>query len=278
MTREEILASMEEAVRLGANQLFLQGGVNREIPFDYYVDVISAVRRHFGPELHIRAFSPVELMHMEESTGLSLEEVLRTLKEAGLDSVPGAGAEILTERMRKKLSPRKATVEEWSRVMETCHREGLPGSANVVFGSEETREEVVEHLRVIREIQDRTGGFLAFVVWTFQQQTDLFKVRAVPPHEYLKVLGIARIFLDNIPHLETSLMVLGPVLGSLALHAGADDISSVVLEEKVLTNNSFTREEDAVRFLRESGFQPRKRDFLYRYSAAGEASTAKVRR
>jgi cyclic dehypoxanthinyl futalosine synthase len=202
---------------------------------------------------------------MSKISGMEMPDLLRVLKEAGLDSVPGAGAEILSERMRKILSPAKATVDEWVHVMESCHREGLPGTANIVFGSEETREEVIEHLNIIRGIQDRTGGFLAFIPWTFQQQTKAFKMRKVPPHEYLKVLGISRIFLDNIDHIESSVMVLGPVLGGLALHAGADDISSIVIEENVLRNNTFTEEQDARNFLELNGFSPRYRDFDYNY-------------
>ncbi|MDH5655020.1 MAG: radical SAM protein [Spirochaetia bacterium] len=264
LTLEEIIEKMKPSFDQGVHQMFLQGGVNPDLPFHYYTDVLKGIKNHFGPSLHIRGFSPVELLFMEEITGMDLSGVLRNLKEAGLDSVPGAGAEILTERMRQILSPKKSVVEEWVRVMEACHREGLPGSANVVFGSEETQEEVVDHLNLVRELQDRTGGFLSFVPWTFQQQTKRFKTRGVPAHEYLKVLGICRIFLDNIDHIETSLMVLGPGVGEIALHSGADDISSVVIEENVLRSYSFRSEEKARKFIEEAGFQPVRRDFLYR--------------
>jgi cyclic dehypoxanthinyl futalosine synthase len=182
-----------------------------------------------------------------------------------MDSVPGAGAEILTQRMRSTLSPLKASVSEWVRAMETCHEEGLPGSANIVFGSDETHEEVIDHFAVIRSLQDRTGGFLAFIPWTFQKQTKTFFVREVPPHEFLKVLGICRLFLDNIAHIETSVMVLGQSTGSLALHAGADDISSVVIEENVLKSYGLKTEDRARAFIRNSGFHPVKRDLLYRH-------------
>jgi hypothetical protein len=145
-----------------------------------------------------------------------------------------ASPSVLTERMRNIISPKKASVDEWVRAMETCHEVGLPGSANIVIGSEETKEEVIEHLNVVRNLQDRTGGFLSFIPWTFQPQTKKFFIRHVPTHEYLKVLGICRIFLDNIPHIETSVMVLGKGVGELALYSGADDISSIVIEENVL--------------------------------------------
>ncbi|MCP5502114.1 MAG: dehypoxanthine futalosine cyclase [Leptospiraceae bacterium] len=268
LSAEEILSKMDYAVEMGADQMFLQGGVYPEIKFDYYPDVISRVKSKY-PDMHIRAFSPVELLNMEKLTGLSLPSVLEELKSAGLNSVPGAGAEILTERMRHIISPKKASVKEWSRAMQTCHENGLPGSANVVFGSEETQEEVVEHLEVIRNIQDKTAGFLAFIPWTFQPQTKKFKIRTVPTHEYLKVLGICRIFLDNITHIETSVMVLGKGVGQLALLSGADDVSSVVIEENVLRSFGLKTEEEAIKFLQSAGFTPRRRDLLYNHERYG---------
>ncbi len=261
---EEIIQKMREAIAIGADQMFLQGGVNGSLPFEYYLSVMRAVKETFGAHIHIRAFSPVELIGMERQTGQPLRSIIRELKSAGMDSVPGAGAEILTERMRAILSPKKASTSEWVRVMATCHEEGLRGSASMVFGSEETQEEVIEHLRVVRELQDRTGGFLAFIPWTFQKQTKKFFVRHVPANEFLKVLGICRIFLDNIDHIETSVMTLGRSLGSLALHAGADDISSAVIEENVLKSYGLKTEEAARDFIRESGFTPARRDLYYR--------------
>ncbi len=262
---EEIVGKMREAVALGANQLFLQGGVNPDIPFEYYIRAVQTVKATLGQHIHIRAFSPVEIMEMARKTGLPIREVVRTLKSAGVDSVPGAGAEILSDRMRAILSPQKGSVDDWVQVMETCHEEGLPGSANIVFGSEETREEIIEHLRIVRELQDRSGGFLAFIPWTFQRQTSRFRIRNVSAHEYLKLLGICRLFLDNIPHIEASIMVLGRGTGSIALHSGADDISSVVIEENVLKSHGLDTEANAREFIRESGFTPARRDLLYRH-------------
>jgi cyclic dehypoxanthinyl futalosine synthase len=261
---DEIVEKMREAVAIGADQLFLQGGVNPELPFDYYLSVLRRVKEALGRHIHIRAFSPSELMGMERQTGTPLRKILQELKSAGMDSVPGAGAEILSDRMRAVLSPGKGAVADWVRVMEACHEEGLPGSANIVIGSDETREEIIEHLRIVRELQDRTGGFLAFIPWTFQRQTDGFFIRNVPAQEYLKLLGICRIFLDNISHIEASILVLGRGIGSIALHSGADDISSVVIEENVLKSHGLESEEKAREFIRESGFIPVKRDLLYR--------------
>ncbi|MDZ4727222.1 MAG: cyclic dehypoxanthinyl futalosine synthase [Leptospira sp.] len=263
LTKEDILQKMGYSMEMGADQMFLQGGVYPEIPYEYYLDVIRSVKERF-PSMHIRAFSPVEIINLETITGRPLKDILIELKSVGLDSVPGAGAEILTERMRRIISPKKATVSEWVRAMETCHEVGLFGSANIVFGSEETQEEVIDHLQVIRDLQDRTGGFLSFIPWTFQPQTKRFKVRNVPTHEYLKVLGICRIFLDNIKHIETSVMVLGKGVGQLALFSGADDISSVVIEENVLRSFGLKTEKEAQKFLIEGGFKPIRRDLFYK--------------
>lgn len=263
LSAAQVVEKMRQALSLGADQMFLQGGVDERIPFDYYLEVLKAVKNALGPDIHIRAFSPVELLGMEKVSGMPLKKVLRELKAAGMDSVPGAGAELLSERMRKILSPKKASTEEWLRVMESCHAEGLPGSANIVFGSEESQSEIIRHLELIRDLQDRTGGFLSFIPWTFQKQTRKFHVRKVPSTEFLKVLGICRIFLDNIEHIETSLMVLGESVGGLALQAGADDISSVVLEENVLRSYGLKSEAQARTFISENGFQPLRRDLLY---------------
>lgn len=267
---DEVLQKMEEAMAIGADQLFFQGGVDPRIPFDYYLNVLRSVKERLGRQILIRAFSPVELLCMQRITGLSMDEVLLSLKQAGLDSVPGAGAEILSDRMRNILSPKKATSQQWLDVMESCHRAGLPGSANIVFGSEETCREVIDHLSLIRDLQDRTGGFLSFIPWTFQRQTKRFYARNVPAQEYLKVLGICRLFLDNIDHIEASLMVLGQGVGQIALHSGADDISSIVIEENVLRSFGIKSEDRARQFLRETGFRPVRRDFNYSYRYPGD--------
>ena len=260
---DEIIGKMREATEMGANQMFLQGGVNPDIPFNYYLDVLRTVKSVLGQHIHIRAFSHSEILNMEKQTGLSLRRVVQELRKAGMDSVPGAGAEVLSDRVRAIISPQKGTVADWVRVMEICHEEGLPGSANIVIGSAETREEIIEHLRIVRELQDRTGGFFAFIPWTFQAQTPKFPVRNVPAQEYLKLLGICRLFFDNITHIEASILVLGRGIGTLALHSGADDISSVIIEENVLQSYGLDTEADAREFIRESGFTPAKRDLLY---------------
>ena len=264
LTVEEIIKKMQVGKKKGANQMFLQGGVYPNLKFDYYLEVLRETKNVF-PNLHIRAFSPVELINMSKITRMSLSEVLKKLKEAGLDSVPGAGAEILNERMRKILSPKKSKVDEWIETMRVCHENELSGSANIVFGSEETSEEMLEHLDLVRNLQDETKGFHSFIPWTFQRQTKKFKVRDVSSQEYLKFLGICRIFFDNINHIETSVMVLGKGIGQLALSCGADDISSVVIEENVLRSFGLKSENEAIDFLKNANFKPRKRTLVYDY-------------
>ena len=264
LTPAEVISNLNEDYSRGVNQLFLQGGVNPELPYSYYLDMITAIRSHFGEHLQIRAFSPVEIFHMARQSEQTISQVIHDLKRAGVDSVPGAGAEILSDRMRSILSPHKLSVQDWLSVMQLCHENGLYGSANIVFGSDETLEEIVEHLRLIRDLQDKTGGFYAFIPWTFQKQTSRFKIRMVSSPEFLRVLGVCRLFLDNIDHIEISLMVLGMGVGAIALHGGADDISSVVIEENVLQSHAPETESEAKDFILNSGFIPTRRDFNYK--------------
>lgn len=258
---EEIEAKVAQGVALGAHQVFFQGGVNPQIPLDYYIDALLLIKSRFG--VHIRGFSPVELQRMAVDHGESLPNLLKRLKEAGLDSVPGAGAEILSDRVRRAISPQKLSVEKWLEVLRHCHDQGLFGSANIVFGSIENAIEIVDHLQAIRALQDETRGFYAFIPWTFQKQTHNFPIRHVPSQEYIKVLALTRLYLDNIPHIEASVLGLGPQMGELALRSGADDISSPVIEENVMESHGLSSQKEAIIFLHGAGFDAIKRDFNY---------------
>lgn len=262
LSENEILKKVEEAVALDAPQLFLQGGVNPLLPMDYYLNTLAAVRREF-PEVHIRAFSPVEVLYMEKLTGKNLGAVFADLRAAGMNSFPGAGAEILTDRMRDILSPKKASTAEWLRAMRTAQESGMKSSTNIVWGSEEEDAEIIAHLSALRTLQDTTGGILSFVPWTFQAQTKNFRIRKVPPHEYLKMVALSRIYFDNIPHIEVSVMVAGKQSGEIALHFGGDDINSPVIEENVLRSFGLKSVEESERFIAEAGFTPVRRSFNY---------------
>ncbi|MCG8337962.1 MAG: CofH family radical SAM protein [Proteobacteria bacterium] len=261
LSQQQVFELIEQAREKGSDQVFFQGGVNPSLPLDYYLEVLSGIKSRYG--FHIRGFSPVELKHMAELYNLDIKDLISELKDAGLGSVPGAGAEILVERVRKILAPQKCTTDEWVEIMKCCHQHGLYGSANIVFGSVESNEEIIEHLDVVRNIQDETGGFNSFIPWTFQSQTKDFHRRAVKHHEYLKVLALCRLFLDNIDNLEVSVMVLGKEIGQLALRMGANDISSPVLEEKVLRSFGVRNEEESKALISAAGFKPVRRDFTY---------------
>lgn len=261
LSLDEIRKKTIEAKAKGADQIFLQGGVNKEIPLSYYTNVLKMLTQEMG--VKVRGFSPVELVRIAESNNISLDKLLDIFKEAGLSSVPGAGAEILSDRMRAMLSPRKLPAQQWCDTLAACHKKGLPGSANIVFGSCETAEEIIEHLEFVRKTQDIAQGFKSFVVWTFQPQTDKFPIRHVRGNEYLKLLALSRLYLDNIPHIEVSLLGMGLSLGELGLHAGADDINSIVIEENVLQNHGLTTIEAAESFIKNAGFTPYRRSLNF---------------
>lgn len=261
---DEILQKAALAWKNDCRQFFIQGGVNPEIKFSYYIDILKEVKSQF-PECHIRAFSPVEVLHMSKATQKSVAEVFDLLCAAGLDSFPGAGAEILTDRMRTILSEKKASPQEWFGVMKDAFLKGLHGSTNIVWGSNEKPQELIEHLALIRKLQDETGGVLSFVPWTFQKQTSRFPVREVPAREYLKMVALSRIFLDNIDHIEVSLLTKGPQIGEIALLFGADDINSPVIEENVLRSYGLRSEKEAVEFIEKAGFQAIRRNFNFEY-------------
>jgi cyclic dehypoxanthinyl futalosine synthase len=267
---EQVAAKTEEALALGVDQIFFQGGVNPKLPLSYYTDAFSMLRDRYG--VAIRALSPIEVKRLAEKEGMTVPALLEVLKAAGVGSVPGAGAEILTERMREVLSPKKLSGEDWCAVMGECHKLGLPGSCNIVFGSSETSQDIVEHLAQLRDQQDKTGGFLSFIPWVFQAQTKRFPIRHVTGREYLKTLAVSRLFLDNIPNIEVSVMVMGKELAELGLSAGANDISSFVIEENVLRSFGLKTLRSAERFIREAGFEPARRTMNYEFGRYAPAN------
>ncbi|HSQ43216.1 MAG TPA: CofH family radical SAM protein [Fibrobacteraceae bacterium] len=257
LSLDEIRAKAEGAKAMGADQVLFQGGTHVGIPKQYYLDALNLLHHDMG--MHVRGFSPIEIQRYAQNFGQTIPEFLSEMKAAGLGSVPGAGAELLTARMRKRLSPRKLSREDWCLVMGECHKAGLPGSANIVFGSNEEPEDIIGHLEAIRTQQDQTGGFLSFVPWIFQPQTRKFFVRHVTGPEYLRMVALCRIFFDNILHIEASGLVMGPELAELALHSGADDVNSYVIEENVLRSRGFQNEAAIQNFIRNAGFEPQRR-------------------
>lgn len=268
LSHEVIFQKIQELVDLGGTQVLIQGGVNPELPLDYYLDLLRAVKAKF-PTVHIHSFSVVEFNMIARKNRLPLEEVFRLFKEAGLNSIPGGGAEILVERVRKLISPKKASSDMWIDVMRTAHKCGLKSTATMVFGHLETIEERILHLLRIRGLQDETGGFRAFIPWTLSPQGTprMSHFKPAGGQDYLKTIAISRLMLDNIEHVQSGWLTEGLKLGQIALGFGADDMGGTLIEDKVLEPTGIqvhTRREDLVRLIREAGYRPAQRDTNYK--------------
>ncbi|RUM88854.1 MAG: aminofutalosine synthase MqnE [Thermodesulfatator sp.] len=272
---EGYVLSPEEAVtRLSQGppprEIHIVGGLHPELPYHYYLELLSAVHEAF-PQAAIKAFTCVEIDHLSRISGKPVEEVLRDLKEAGLSCLPGGGAEIFSERVRRKLFPRKISAERWLEIARTAHHLGIPTNATMLYGHVETLEERVEHLLRLRSLQDETQGFLCFVPLPFlPEKTPLREeIRPTTGFEDLRVMAVSRLLLDNIPHLKAYWVFLGVKLAQLALHFGADDLHGTVVEEKI-SEASGGREAEALsreeieRLVRTAGFEPVERDAFYR--------------
>ncbi len=265
LSLEELFRKIEETLALGGTQILLQGGLHPDLPFSFYEEMLRAIKERF-PEIHIHGFSPPEICHFAQISGLSVEEVLKRLIEAGLNSIPGGGAEILVDRVREKISPRKCSAEEWLGVMRTAHRLGLKTTATMMFGHVETIEDRLEHLERIRALQDETGGFTAFIPWPFQPGNTELRVPKVLPVEYLKMLALSRLFLDNIPNIQASWVTQGPKVAQVALEFGANDFGSTMIEENVVAAAGVAHRlsiEEIEKIIRDAGYLPRRRRMDY---------------
>jgi cyclic dehypoxanthinyl futalosine synthase len=260
---ETLAVKLTELKDYGGSGVLLQGGLNPDLPLDYYLELVSFIKNS-GLSLH--GFSPPEISFLAEKTGLSLSDLIQRLMAAGLSSIPGGGAEILVDRVRRQISPHKCGTEQWLKVMRAAHRQGLKTSATMMFGHIETREDRVEHLFRIRELQDETGGFTAFIPWTYQPGGTELKGAAQGAVEYLKTLAISRLVLDNLPHLQVSWVTQGPKVAQVALKFGADDFGSTMLEENVVaaTGVGFRLSRQEIeKLIRASGYQAQLRDHRY---------------
>jgi cyclic dehypoxanthinyl futalosine synthase len=264
---DTILKKVAELVAVGGTQVLIQGGLNPDLSLEAYVELFAAVRKRF-PEVTIHSLSPVEVVSLARRGQMSPEAVLRELVRAGLDSLPGGGAEILVDRVRDEVHARKCSSSEWLEVMEIAHRLGLPTTATMMFGHVETYQDRADHLLRIRELQDRTGGFTAFIPWTYQPGNTKLGGRAVGGVDYLKTLAISRIVLDNIENIQASWLTQGLKIGQMALFCGANDIGGTILEENVVRATGLrieSNEEEIRRTIKNAGFRPQKRDTQYRW-------------
>ncbi len=263
---EELYRKIEETIALGGDQILLQGGMHPELRIDWYENLLRDIKSRF-PQLNVHGFSPPEIDHIAAVSGLSLGDVLVRLREAGLGSLPGGGAEILVDRVRQQVSPCKTSADRWLEVCRTWHRLGGRGSATMMFGHVETLADRIEHLERLRRLQDETQGFTAFICWPFQPgNTDLADVPKTGAFGYLKMLAVSRLYLDNFPNLQASWVTQGLAVGQLALRFGANDFGSLMIEENVVAaaGTSFrTTEAEIRRTIQQAGFTPRRRNVFY---------------
>jgi cyclic dehypoxanthinyl futalosine synthase len=271
---DEYKNKIDELISLGGDQLLLQGGMNPELGIGFYTDLFSDLKRLY-PSLKLHALGPPEIVYLAKKEKLTYSEVLSLLINAGLDSLPGAGAEILSDRVRRIVSPAKATSEEWLDVMREAHRFNLPTSATMMFGHIETSMERIEHLIKIRDLQNKKPenhyGFITFIPWPFQDEgTVLRKKHGIKStysgHDYIRMIAISRIMLNNIKNIQASILTVGKDIGMLSLHAGANDLGSIMIEENVVSaagsTNRFNAEEMQA-IIKEAGFVPGRRNQKY---------------
>jgi len=265
-----IFKKIEETLALGGTGLLMQGGHHPDLGIDYYVDLFGSIKERY--KIHLHALSPPEIQHISRRSKLTVWETLSQLRDAGLDSVPGGGGEVLVDRVREIIAPKKTKTAEWLDVMRQAHRLGMSTTATMMYGHVETLEERVEHMRRIRELQDETRGFRAFISWTFQRDgnrlSDKVPDEAMPTSfDYLLTQAVSRIYLDNVDHIQSSWVTQGLKIGQVALGFGADDMGSIMIEENVVSAAGTTHRtstEELVHLIRAMGKTPVQRDTLYR--------------
>ena len=264
LSHQELTQKIKETKDLGGTQILLQGGLHPDKPLEFYEEMLTYMK---GMDIHIHGFSPPEIWHFANISGLSVKEVIERLRRAGLDSIPGGGAEILSNRVRTEIAPRKCTADQWIMVMEEAHKQGLRTTATMMLGHVESMEERFEHLRRLRDLQDKTHGFTAFIPWPFQpDNTALAHIPKTSAFNYLKMLAISRIFLDNFDNIQASWVTQGGQVAQLSLYFGANDFGSTMIEENVVAaaGVSFRLNEGEIRRLVEgAGYTPRQRYMDY---------------
>ncbi len=282
---ETIFQKISDTIAVNGTEILMQGGTNPNLPFSYYTDLLRGIKQRF-PDITMHSFSPAEIMKMKEVSGLSLEEVVREIHAAGLDSLPGGGAEILDDRTRRKISRLKGTWREWMDVMQTAHKIGMNTTATMVIGLGESMEERALHLLRVREAQDEciankydSEGFLAFISWTFQPDNTNLKLDRQTPEEYLKTVAISRLVLDNIKNFQSSWVTMGPDVGKLSLQYGCNDFGSTMIEENVVSSAGAVYKvniESITQLIREAGKIPAQRNTRYDILRVFDDASAKI--
>lgn len=267
LSRDELLAKVQETVQLGGNQILLQGGLHPDFKLDWYEELLRDIKDRF-PQVNVHGFSPPEIHHFTKLNRLALRDVLERLRAAGLGSIPGGGAEILVDRVRRQITRGKCMTDDWLNVMRVWHELGERSTATMMFGHVETLADRIEHFDRLRRLQDETGGFTAFIGWTFQpQHTAMSHIPKATPFEYLKTLAVARLYLDNFPNIQSSWVTQGLRIGQLGLVFGANDLGSLMIEENVVAEAGtihYVTLDQIREAIREAGYVPRQRDVFYR--------------
>ncbi|MBI4653766.1 MAG: radical SAM protein [Nitrospirae bacterium] len=293
LDKRELVNKIKETIKLGGTQILIQGGLHPELDINYYVKLLKSIKGNF--DIHIHGFSPPEICYMADKAGFTIKKTIKILQDAGLDSIPGGGAEILSDRIREQISPKKIGKERWLKVMEEAHKLGMKTTATMMFGSIEEPEDIIEHLDATRSLQDKTHGFTAFIPWSFQPgNTELSqksKVKSqklkttkdkknlslVTRHsslsfypatavEYLRVLALSRVYLDNVPNIQASWVTQGLKMAQIALRFGANDFGSTMIEENVVRATGvryMVSMEEITNSIKTAGFKPAQRDMYY---------------
>ncbi|HEY3328612.1 MAG TPA: cyclic dehypoxanthinyl futalosine synthase [Capsulimonadaceae bacterium] len=265
LTRDVIYQKMQELVDVGGVEVLMQGGLNPKLKIEWYEELLRDMHERF-PGVILHCFSPAELIYIKNISKLSMEETLTRLKAAGLESVPGGGAEILTDRVRNFISPYKDSADEWIDCMRVAHKVGLNSSATMMYGSVDTIEDRVEHFRRLRDLQDETHGFTAFVAWNYQPDGTALGGTRAPAYDYLRTIAIARIYLDNFPNLQASWVTQGPRIGQVSLRYGVNDFGQTMMEENVVSQAGCVFAvpiEEMERLITDAGFVPKRRNTRY---------------
>lgn len=292
LSKRNLFNKIKETIALGGTQILIQGGLHPKLDIDYYVDLLRSIKKKFP--IHIHGFSPPEVCYMADKANFPIKQTLQILNKAGLDSIPGGGAEILSDRIRKQISPKKIGKDRWLEVMKQAHRIGMKTTATMMFGSVEEPEDIIEHLDAIRRLQDKTNGFTAFIPWSFQPgNTELgsrdkgpgakgeeqgasknsslvtrhLSLSTATAVDYLRVLALSRIYLDNVPNIQASWVTQGIKMAQIALRFGANDFGSTMIEENVVAAAGVKYKvsvHDIISAVRSSGFHPAQRDMYYK--------------
>lgn len=289
LTKRTLFNKIRETIDCGGTQILIQGGLHPDLDINYYIELLRSIKKKF--DIHIHGFSPPEISYMAQKAGITLKDTITALIEAGLDSIPGGGAEILSDRVRERISPNKIGSRQWLKVMEEAHKLGMKTTATMMFGSVEEPEDIIEHLEAIRKLQDKTGGFTAFIPWSFQpgntelgvksskknlpprpplgkggQRGGISKLQPATGVEYLRVLSLSRIYLDNVPNIQASWVTQGIKMAQVSLRFGANDFGSTMLEENVVASTGvrhMVSVSDILKAVRDAGFRPVQRDMHY---------------